>query len=72
MRDIITIFSTVWDIHIGIIAVKLGAILPQKIWVVEIFFLLWIFIISEIINTKTLKLNNKFAFNLHICKVYWC
>ena len=69
--DIITIFGTGWDIHLGIIVVKFGAILPQTIWVIEIFLLLWIFVISTIINTKTLKINNKFIINLHICRIYW-
>ena len=57
-----TIFEIVWDIHPGIISVKFCAILPQAIWVIEIFLLLWMFIILEIINTKTLKFNNKFAY----------
>ena len=47
------------------------AIPPQKIWV-EVFLLLWIFIISEITYKKTVKINNKFTFNLNICRVYWC
>ena len=54
IADVI-IFCTVWDIHLGIISVNFGAILTQKIWVIEIFLLLWIFIISEIINTKSTK-----------------
>ena len=28
--------------------------------------------ISEIINMKTLKINVKFTFNVHIWRVYWC
>ena len=31
IKDIITIFSGVWDIYPGIISVKFCAILPQKI-----------------------------------------
>ena len=72
ITDIITIFGTVWDTYLGIIAVQFGRILLQKIWVIEILVLLWIFIISEIINAKTQKLNSKFIFHLHICRVYWC
>ena len=57
MTGIITIFDIVWDIHPGIIiSVKFCAILPQKIWVIEIFLLFWISIISEIVSKKTLKL----------------
>ena len=44
---------SVWDIYLGIISVNFAEILPQKSWVIEIFLLLRIFIISEIINTKT-------------------
>ena len=49
---IIIILGTVWNIHLGIISVKCGATLPQKFELFEIFLLLQIFIISEIINTK--------------------
>ena len=56
--DIITTFSRVWDMYPGCIPVKFCAIPPQIIRVIEIFLLLWIFVISEIINTKTLKIKN--------------
>ena len=48
-------FGIVYDVYPIIISVKLCAILSQKIWVIEIFILLWIFIISEIINSKHIQ-----------------
>ena len=55
IADIITIFGRVQHIYPEIISVKFCAILLQKIWVIEVFFILWIFIVWQIINTKHWK-----------------
>ena len=65
---IITIFGGAYGIDLSIFSEKFGTILPQKIELL----LLWVFIISEINNTNSVKFDNKFTFNLHICRVYWC
>ena len=44
----------------------------RKFELLRFLLLLWIFIISELIATKTLKINNIFESNLHICRVCWC
>ena len=50
--DIITIFGRDEYIYRGIIFVKCCAILPQNVWVIEIFLLLRIFVILEIIDME--------------------
>ena len=64
MRDIINIFDIPWDIHPGIISTTENVRYLDFLVFVDI-------IISEIVYAKTLKLDNKFTFNLHICWTYW-
>ena len=62
-----TIFERMQDIHLETIFINFCAIPKQKIRVIKISLLLWIFIISEIINRSTEnKFENKFIFNWHV------